>query len=285
MKTKRTFGLIYANLENSNLNETQMRLLPVKTYADDDCLLLLLAENEQIPLALKLIESWGFVYVTQTPWIRISREKIEEEFEPLRVHNRVLLMGRRGYIVINEEPMVGYLDEEHENIYRYIEFMTSHTKLELFATKEREEWHRWGLHIDSTIDILKGLPKDYLVNAAMHELYLRINDAWNQSEQANWLIGDAMIEMERMTDKGLIDICHTVLQQMHNMDSREWPRILYKVALSFPAHERESSKRWYQYRNKYEGFIRAAKKREKEKQKAFYDAHERVQQLVGGKIW
>jgi N6-adenosine-specific RNA methylase IME4 len=48
--------------------------LPVRQLADNDCILFLWIMNSELPLALRVIESWGFTYKTVAfTWVKTTK--------------------------------------------------------------------------------------------------------------------------------------------------------------------------------------------------------------------
>jgi N6-adenosine-specific RNA methylase IME4 len=123
---------------------------PTPALAADDCVLFLWATNPMLPDALKVMKAWGFDYVTNLAWDKVS-------FGTgywVRERHELLLIGTRGHV---PAPAMG---SQWESLvqsprgepsvkpvwaYELIEsYYPNLPKIELNARVRRDGWDAWG---------------------------------------------------------------------------------------------------------------------------------------------
>jgi len=144
--------------------ENQYPTLPVEAICDyhddagrsireviaDDAVLFLWATNPLLREALRVVEAWGFEYVTNAVWIK---NQIGMGYW-VRAQHELLLIGRRGNVVapeparrrpsVIEAPRRGHSVKPDE-VYDLIETMLPNGKwLECFARRGRSGWTAFG---------------------------------------------------------------------------------------------------------------------------------------------
>jgi N6-adenosine-specific RNA methylase IME4 len=108
------------------------------------------ATSPLLPLALEVMEAWGFSYRTCMVWVK---DKIGMGYYARQRHE-LLLIGRRGNLPVPEPanrpdsvhqaPRTEHSKKPHL-FYDLIEAMYPHMpKVELFARRPREGWAAWG---------------------------------------------------------------------------------------------------------------------------------------------
>lgn len=126
--------------------------LPVGSLVADDCILLLWATWPQVEGAMKVINAWGFEYVTGFPWVKLQDHPVIDMFGEFRAKptfgtgawvrgcSEPVFIARRGSIKPPAISFTGLLSKrmEHsrkpENIHQYA--MTfGGPYLELFARR------------------------------------------------------------------------------------------------------------------------------------------------------
>ena len=139
--------------------------LPVASVAAKDAILLLWCTWPQLTEGLRLIEAWGFKYVTGFPWIKIqgtpqvnlagavnAKPQYGVGFWT-RGCSEPILIARRGNVSPPNNGWVGLLSpnffhsRKPENIYDFAESIPG-PYLELFARRPRENWTSLGNEID-----------------------------------------------------------------------------------------------------------------------------------------
>lgn len=148
--------------------------LPVTRLAAPDCALFLWATWPLLPEAMRVIQSWGFEYVSGFPWIKIIGHPSVSLWGELEIKTQYgvgfwvrgasepLLIARRGNVSPGNGQFVGLLSEnlrhsrKPENIYHIIEKLDG-PYLELFARRPRTGWTSFGNEIDGDDEVHKML--------------------------------------------------------------------------------------------------------------------------------
>jgi N6-adenosine-specific RNA methylase IME4 len=135
--------------------------LPVADLAAPHSVLILWATWPCLTDAFRVIEAWGFNYVTGLPWIKLQERPWidlwgEEHIKPsygtgfwVRGCTEPILICRRGHPKIPTIGACGILAErmEHsrkpDSIYELAEAMDG-PYIELFARRARKGWVSWG---------------------------------------------------------------------------------------------------------------------------------------------
>ncbi len=136
--------------------------LPVAEWAAEDCVLLMWATDPLLPVALKVIEAWGFKYKT----VGFYWAKLKKHAPPLYLHERDFFVGMGFWTRANVEPcllathghpqrtgkgvrrLVISRRREHsrkpDEMYERIEALAPGPYLEMFARTTRPGWDSWG---------------------------------------------------------------------------------------------------------------------------------------------
>lgn len=156
--------------EYSTMSIDDICALPIAQLADDDCVLLLWATNPLLLEALRVIDAWGFKYVTKFPWIKLNGQPQinffgDWEYKPnygvgfwVRGCSEDVIICKRGNAKPPEFDFVGILSENFfhsrkpDNIYEYAESMPG-PYLELFARRRREGWDVFGNEVEESIEL------------------------------------------------------------------------------------------------------------------------------------
>jgi len=155
-----TTGHHYRDLSIDNLCT-----LPVASVAAKDAILLLWCTWPQLTEGLRLIEAWGFKYVTGFPWIKIqgtpqvnlggavnAKPQYGVGFWT-RGCSEPILIARRGNVSPPSNGWVGLLSpnfqhsRKPENLYDFAESIPG-PYLEMFARRPRQGWTSLGNEID-----------------------------------------------------------------------------------------------------------------------------------------
>lgn len=123
---------------------------------------------------LEVARSWGFEYVTKTPWIKLTGTPQidlwgEWTYKPawgtgfwVRGCSEDILICRRGSPSFPVNPPLGLVSERFEhsrkpdNLYEYAELFPG-PYLELFARRARDGWDTWGNEVERTIALEKEI--------------------------------------------------------------------------------------------------------------------------------
>jgi len=122
----------------------------IDKIAADDSMLALWATSPLLPDALRVMEAWGFKYISSAIWRKTGRIGMGHTF---RIDHEFLLVGRRGAGIpvaardvrsIIEAP-VGKHSEKPKKAFDALERLwPSARKIELFARRKRDGWTIWG---------------------------------------------------------------------------------------------------------------------------------------------
>lgn len=250
------------------LTDNQIISLPVERWAKDDSVLLLWCINSKIDVGLEVLAAWGFNYVTKFPWIKFTGDELNKKPSWgtgfwVRGCSEDILIGKRGHAKLPNTDYLGLLSDrlQHsrkpDSIYDYAESFPG-PYLELFArtiaagARSSAPWDVWGDEVPSTIDLLEGLPDDFLEGLAIHSLCNKISHAWKNSEESKWVIGDAIVQMIATGIPPMQAYRVAASKMGPNISSIFWPHIMYKMALVFPPDSRDPAISWNQYRVRYE---------------------------------
>ena len=147
--------------------------LPVRSLATNDCVLFLWCTWPQSPDGLKVMEAWGFRYITGFPWVKITgiANNLWGDIEikvPYGVGfwargcTEFLMIGTIGKVSPPSNGFIGLLSpnlfhsRKPESVYEFAEAIPGE-RIELFARRPREGWHIWGNEVISDIQIGEGI--------------------------------------------------------------------------------------------------------------------------------
>lgn len=142
-------GVPYARMSIDDLCQ-----LPVRRVAAKDCLLWLWTVNPFIPEALKIVEQWGFSYLSMRTWVKYPPGSGAGVGKWWWGATEQLILARRGHVSPPKKgpkynsvffvPPKGHSKKPRQS-YVDIELISPEPRLELFARRAREGWDSWGL--------------------------------------------------------------------------------------------------------------------------------------------
>jgi len=163
----------------STMTDDDIVNLPVASIADSDCVLFLWTTDAHLPLAIKVMDSWGMPYKT----IGFVWNKKEKSGKQVCYYGKwtmkgteLCLLGAKGkansliqshkvrQLVEAERDRTNHSSKPDELRRRIVELMGDLRRIELFARQKVEGWDCWGNEVDideSNIDAfiqLGGLP-------------------------------------------------------------------------------------------------------------------------------
>jgi N6-adenosine-specific RNA methylase IME4 len=142
------------NLPYATMSLEQIAALPISQLAEEGAHLWLWTTNAFLPAAFRLIEAWGFTYLSPVVWIKpsgfgnyfISRTQFlifayfrKCQFRKARYRPNVLFAPSRKH---SQKP---------ECSYQLIEEVSDPPRLELFARSRRAGWQAWGNEVESDL--------------------------------------------------------------------------------------------------------------------------------------
>lgn len=140
------------------------KLLSGTIPAADNSLLFLWCRNGNMPVGLKILNTWGFKYVNHMIWVKIAgnnKPLLGMGGSYLRNSHELLLIGRRGSVPRRTTNIPSVLlaprssigGEKPKIIHDLIERIVDGPYLELFARERRPGWSAFGDEIESDVII------------------------------------------------------------------------------------------------------------------------------------
>lgn len=149
--------------------------LPVETVMHADSIALVWATWPLLPEGLRVLNAWGFAYLSAFPWVKIHGIPQITLWDEVVIRPRygvgywargcseVVLIGRRGNVKHPVGEFMGLLSENYrhsrkpDNIHHYAESMDG-PYLEMFARRRRDGWTCIGNELDG-LDIRESLAR------------------------------------------------------------------------------------------------------------------------------
>ena len=122
--------------------------IPVAELADNNCHLYLWTTNNHLPDAFKVIEAWGFRYITIITWLK-DKIGLGQYFRGMTEHCLFAVKGNLPYKVINgkrAQGTTGFYEPKREHsrkpdkMREMIELVSYAPRIELFARDEFDGW-------------------------------------------------------------------------------------------------------------------------------------------------
>jgi N6-adenosine-specific RNA methylase IME4 len=137
-----------AKPDYSTMSIDDLSTLPVSDLADDDCHLYLWITNRSLPKGFRLMEAWGFRYITAITWVKPSFG-MGNYFRGQTEHVLFGVKGsqslkRRDVGTVFEAPRGGKHSEKPELFYDIVESCSPGPYIELFSRSDRDGWTMWG---------------------------------------------------------------------------------------------------------------------------------------------
>ncbi len=151
----------YPTMATAELCALRVDGYQVGELAAPDSVLLLWGTWPLVPDALRVMDAWGFAYVTGFPWLKLSDPPVVDLFGELEAKpaygtgiwargcSEYVFIGRKGKAQPPAGGFLGLLSERFphsrkpDNLYHYAEAMGG-PFLELFARRRRPGWISWG---------------------------------------------------------------------------------------------------------------------------------------------
>ena len=155
--------------EYSTMTINDICAIPVADIAQDNCILLMWGTWPLLPEAMRVIDAWGFKYVTGIPWIKVTRCQQnlfgDTQFSVpygigfwARGCSEPIFIARRGKVSPPNNGFVGLLSPNYhhsrkpDSIYEIAESLNG-PYLEMFARRPRKGWHAFGNEIQGSISL------------------------------------------------------------------------------------------------------------------------------------
>lgn len=133
--------------------------IPVQDIADANSHLYLWVTNNFLPDGLKVMDAWGFRYVTMITWVK-DRIGLGQYFRGITEHCLFGVRGNLPYKIINGKRQQGITvinapktihSAKPEELRTMIEKVSYPPYVELFARTKVDKWYAWGNEINSDI--------------------------------------------------------------------------------------------------------------------------------------
>jgi len=137
--------------------------LPIEEIADENCILFLWVMNSELPLALEVIKSWGFIYKTVAfTWIKTRKNTYHfGGGNWTRSNPELCLLATKGKpkrisasvrnLTISQLREHSRKPDEIKN--KIIELVGDLPRIELFARQKTDGWDVWGNEVESNIKL------------------------------------------------------------------------------------------------------------------------------------
>lgn len=136
--------------------------IPVQDIAAGDSHLYLWVTNNHLQDGLKVMEAWGFRYITMVTWLK-DRIGLGQYYRGLTEHCLFGVRGRLPYKVIagkRQQGVTGFMapkgkhSEKPAEMRRMIERVSYPPYIELFGRERVPGWDVWGNEVDSDIEVI-----------------------------------------------------------------------------------------------------------------------------------
>lgn len=127
-------------------------IMALDVPASDNCRLYMWVTNNFVPDGLKVIEAWGFRYVTMITWMK-DRIGLGQYYRGMTEHCMFAVRGNPGYKITDgkrQQGVTGFYapkgihSAKPEQIREMIEKVSFGPYIELFAQKRTDGWDAWG---------------------------------------------------------------------------------------------------------------------------------------------
>lgn len=126
----------------------EIEALPIAKIADENCHLYIWITNRSLPKGFRLMDTWGFRYITCLTWVKPSIGMGNY----YRGSTEQVLFGVKGSQPLKrhdvgtwfEAPRGKQHSEKPEEFYRLVESCSYAPYIDIFGRKEREGWAVWG---------------------------------------------------------------------------------------------------------------------------------------------
>jgi N6-adenosine-specific RNA methylase IME4 len=140
------------------MTEEQIAELSIDTLAAPDCHLYLWFTHKHLPLALSLVERWGFRYELLMTWVKGATIEEANGFTPFGLWRRTtehVLFARRGSLPLERAGLPIHFTaqrREHsrkpDEFYQLVRQASPGPRIDLFSRERRDGFASWGNEVD-----------------------------------------------------------------------------------------------------------------------------------------
>lgn len=145
----------------STMSDRDIINLPVNEIAAENCWLFLWATFPRLPLALEVINSWGFAYKTLGfNWVKTNKKQTDTLFwgcgSYTRSNSEICLLGIKGKVkrqsaTVHSQiisPIQRHSQKPSEARDRIVKLCGDLPRIELFAREKTPGWDCWGNEVN-----------------------------------------------------------------------------------------------------------------------------------------
>lgn len=152
--------------------------LPVQDISEENCHLYIWTTNNFLLDAFKVIEAWGFTYVTCITWMK-DRQGLGQYYRGITEHYLFARKGMLPYKCIDgkrQQGVTGFYHKKMEHsvkpeiMRQMIENVSYMPAIELFARRPSPGWDCWGNEMESD-DSLDQVVNDNMTNPQQNRLF------------------------------------------------------------------------------------------------------------------
>ena len=153
-KNRKGLSLAAKTALYNTMTAEELISLPVGSISEDNCILFLWVMDSQIPLALDVINSWGFKYKTVAfTWVKLAKEKYHfGGGNWTRSNPEQCLLSTKGMLHRKSASVRQLIVERRREHSRkpdrvrndIVTLVGNLPKIELFARQQTEGWDVWG---------------------------------------------------------------------------------------------------------------------------------------------
>lgn len=154
-----------ASCHYSTMAPCELEQLDVQSITDKNAALFLWATMPQLPVAIRIMEAWGFTYKTTAfVWVKTTKISGKPRWgmgHYSRSNAEVVLLGVKGRIKrisasvhsVVMAPGGAHSSKPAEVRDRIVELMGDLPRCELFAREKPEGWMVWGEEVESDFEL------------------------------------------------------------------------------------------------------------------------------------
>jgi len=136
-------------MDYPTMTSEQLRAFPVGHWADDDCHLFCWATQKNLPLALQLMDFWGFRYVLTMVWHKpggfqpFGLPQYNCEFAIYARRGAPQFVDTKAFNACFQAPRREH-SRKPDEFYDVIRRVTAGPRIDVFSREEREGFDTWG---------------------------------------------------------------------------------------------------------------------------------------------
>ena len=137
-----------AKPDYTTMSIDEIEKLPISKIADDNCHIYLWVTNRSLPKAFRLLEAWGFRYITCLTWVK-PNIGMGNYF---RGDTEQVIFGVKGSQQLKRHDVGTHFNAPRgkghsakpDEFYSLVESCSYGPYIDIFGRKEREGWSVWG---------------------------------------------------------------------------------------------------------------------------------------------